>query len=1081
MIRKSKVSNSRRTGLGAGCVLASALSVLVAAPGARAAEGAGHAFVRYADVSQAAIVFTYGGDLWVASRDGSSPRRLTVQAGEERNPRFSPDGRFVAYTLTEEGRRGDVYVIPTEGGAARRITYHSADEVMLDWTVDGRQLMFASDQESERNRYRQLYLVDRDGGLPRKLAPPYGENAALTPDGRSLYFTTSPDFQEEAWKRYRGGRAPDIWRMDLATREAVRIAQDDAPDSAPMLRGDTLYFLSERGPEQRSNIFAWREGEQPRQVTHFTDDDVRFPAIGGDAIVFNLAGRLTLLDLQTEKTEAVPLDIRQEDPRLRAETRSVGAETSAMALSANGKVAAFEAHGDVFTLDLENGVASNQSRTPGVAERNPSFAGAGGELLFTSDASGEYALMARGLSGGDPRVLVPAAKGFLNSAISSPDGAWAVFTDDAMRLRIVNLKTRQERLVDTMRWRDPESPDFARTAASWSPDGRYLAYGRDLDNRNSAVVIYDTRTGEHRQLTSGLFSDFSPRFSSDGRYIFALSHRRLDPTQGDIDSTWTYAGSATLTVIPLARDSAVPGGEGWKPPAAAAANFAETWDLAGAEKRLVILTAPDGDLSQLEQAGERLLYLRRTSEGADLVGFNLATLAETKVLANVSDYVVAANGVLLARRRDAVIRAAAADGGAEKVVDLKDLRATIAPLEENRQVVREAWRIERDRFYDPGMHGRDWDGVLTRYLAMADNALTREDITFVVREMVAELGAGHTGAYPASRESMNRRADDVGLLGVDFVRRGDHYAIGRILAPGGLASDIRSPLAGAGVDVREGDYLLAVNGEPVSVGQAPWAAFQGLADKVVELTVNDRPTPDGARRVRVKTLRSEALLREMAWVEANRRYVQEVSGGRLGYVYVRDTARSGQDTLVLQYKAQHHLDGLVIDARFNAGGALGDRLVELLNRPPLVYFNRRVGGDYPLPEQAFAGPKAFLTNGWSYSGGDGFPLLFKAAKIGPVIGTRTAGGLIGPNGYFQLMNGVVVSAAPQRVYSSDGVWPNGNNGVTPDIEVLNNPGALAQGRDEQLDTAITYLKTRLTAPRKQPPKVEFTRIEGQGQ
>lgn len=1050
--------------------------------GAAAAQdvpAAAYSFVRYADVSQTSLVFTYAGDLWISTRDGSQPRRLTVQAGEKRNPRFSPDGRFVAYTLTEEGRRGDIYVIPTEGGSSRRITYHSADEVMLDWTADGRQILFASDEESERNRYHQLYLVDREGGLPRKLPPPYAESAALSSDGATLFFTTSPDFQEEAWKRYRGGRAPDIWRMDLKTRDAVQIAPNDAPDSMPMLDGDTLYFLSERGPDQRSNIFAWRQGEEPRQITHFTDADIRFPAIGGGAIVFNVGGRLELLDLKTEKVAGVPLNIRQEDLRSAVEQKSVGSEATAMAISDDGKSAAFEAHGDIFTLDMANGVAANMTRTPGAAERTPSFV-AGGGLLYVSDASGEYALMQRAPSVDEASVVIPGAHGLINSAIAAPGGGWAVFTDDQMRLRIVNLRSREVRVVDTMRWRDPESPDFSRTAAAWSPDGRFLAYARDLPNRNTAIVIYDTMTSEHHQITTGIYSDAAPHFSADGNYLFTLSCRRLNPTDGDIDSTWTYAGSVALAAIPLTRAAAAPGGEGWKPAAAAKASYWDDWDLAGAEGRIVLLDARAGNLSQLELAGNKLLYLRHSGDAAELDSFDLASLKEAKVLGDVSDFVAGGDGAVLARR-DGDVVLANLEGGPEKVLDLKGLQATVVPAAENRQVLREAWRLARDRFYDPGMHGRDWDAILTRYLVMAENAVTREDITFVIREMVAELGAGHTGAYPAPRGVSNRRADDVGLLGADFAVRDGHYMFTRILRPGGLASDVRSPLAGPGVNVREGDYLLAVNGAPVGVDLAPWAPFQGLADKTVELTVNDKPTLTGARKVRVKTLKSEAALREFDWVERNRRYVRDASGGRIGYAYVRDTSRGGQDQLVLQYKAQHDLDGMIVDARFNSGGALGDRLVELLNRPPLVYFNRRYGGDYSLPEQAFAGAKAFLTNGWSYSGGDGFPLLFKAAKVGPVIGTRTTGALIGPNGYFQLMNGVIVSIAPMRVYSADGVWPNGNNGVAPDIEVMNNPGVLAQGHDQQLDAAIQYLKARLPQGRPHAPPVEFTRAAGQGQ
>lgn len=1053
-------------------VAAAAGVVLGSGPGAAAQTAP---FVRHADVTRQLLVFGHADDLWVADRAGGAARRLTSGPGEKRNPRISPDGRFVAYTATPLGGRGDVYVVPIAGGAARRVTFHPADELVLDWTSDSRRILFASEATSERNRYRQLWLVDRDGGLPERLAPPYGETAALAPDGRTVWFTTTPDFQDESWKRYRGGRAPDLWRMDLASRNAERVAADDAPDSTPMLHGEAVYFLSERGPDQRSNIFVWTAAAGVRQVTHFTDADVRFPAIGDDAIVFSLEGRLQVLDLTTGMVSAPDLRPGGQDAREEVGRRAVGREVGAMAISPDARSAALEARGEVFLLDLKDGVVRNLTRTPGVAERSPVFAPDGRRLFVVSDVSGEYALQAIGTADGRSTAVSAPSPAFINTAVISPDGRWAAYVDDAMGLQLTDVASGRTHRVEGYRWLDPESPDSTRAAVSWSPDSRWLAYGRELPNRNTALVLFDTTTGQSRQLTSGFYSDFSPQFSADGRYLYCLSFRRLKAVDGDIDSTWTYAGTTTLSVLPLAAEAARPGDPAWGEKASGKPLGAEGWDLAGTEARLADLGAPNGSLSQLTRVGDQLVYLRRVDGRTDLMTFDPAARKETKRLEKVDDFVAAPAGVLLVRRGQDLVRADLGRVG-EQPVDLTDLRADIVPAHENRQVVREAWRIARNRFYDPGLHGVDWDAVLQRHLAMAEAAVSHEDITFVVRDMMAELGAGHTGAYPMSRGAIGQRADDVGLLGADFALEQDHYVFRRILAPGVRTSEAHSPLIDAGV--REGEYLLAVNGEPLRPAVSPFAAFQGLAERTVELTVNGRPSLEGARRVRVRTLRSEALLRELDWAERNRRHVERASGGRLGYIYVRDTAQIGRDQLQLQYKAQHHLAGLIIDARFNSGGALGDRLVELLDRPPLVYFHRRHGGDYPLPEQAFAGPKAFLTNGWSYSGGDGFPLLFKAARAGPVIGTRTWGGLIGPNGYFQLINGVVISVPPQRVYAPDGTWPNGNNGVTPDIEVLNDPGRLAHGEDQQLDRAVAYLLEQLSVrpdPTPKTPRIEFER------
>ena len=571
-----------------------------------------------------------------------------------------------------------------------------------------------------------------------------------------------------------------------------------------------------------------------------------------------------------------------------------------------------------------------------------------------------------------------------------------------------------------------------------------------------------------RAVTSGFYSDTEVVVSADGRYLFALSQRRLAPTNGDVDTTWTYAASASISVMPLATGAPLPGQPGWGEEGTLGQ---EAPDWSNAEARLGFLDAPAGDLSRLVALPNQLLYLRRANGKANLVAFDLASQRERVLAEDIQDFDASSSGSILVRRRDK-FQIVSLEGGEPREIALRGLAMEVDPRAEGREAVRQAWRAQRDRFYDAGLHGLDWDGILDRALAAADRTRTAEDISFIVADMLGELEAGHVYVSVGPRNAQ-RDPGNFGFLGADLELRGDHYVVRRILTPGVRAAEIRSPLADAGV--REGEYLLSVNGRALDAEREPIAAFEGLAGQYVELLVNTRPNADGARRVRVRLMSDERMLRELDWVEANRRYVDRASNGRIGYIYVRDTSESGQTQLMLQYKAQVDRDALIIDERFNAGGALGDRLVELLNRPTLASFRQRYGPDYSLPELAHDGPMAMLINGWSLSGGDGFPLLFQSARRGPLIGTQTWGAYVGPTGVVQLVNGVQISAPPQRVFTNDGAWAGlwgdgrAQHGARPDIEVINNPGVLASGRDQQLDAAVAYLQTALNQQRPSPP------------
>lgn len=1005
--------------------------------------------MRYPDISGKQIGFIYADRLWVADDDGSNARTIAVPGSELSRVSFSPDGKSIALTAKVDGN-ADVYIVPTDGSAAaRRVTHHPAADLVVGWRPDGNAVLFASTMSSPRATYDQLHTIAVTGGLPERLPLPYGETASYTADGGALLFTYQRDFQEEAWKRYYGGRAPDIWRFDFATGATQKLTTHPASDSMPMVVGGQTYFLSERDAVGRSNI--WRLGEKgaaDTAVTTYADTDVRRPASDGSRIIYEANGRLAIFDPATGGTAPISVRIDRAAVATPPKAIAVGDRITSAALAPEGVLV--EARGDIFAYSGKS--ARNLSATSGQAERFPR-ANARGDIAYVGDADGEYGLYVRSANDGSARKVADFGPGLRYNPFWSPDGARIAIFDHEQVLWVVDVASGNKTRVDQGKW--GYHPEMVDATASWSPDGRWLAYARGLDNRNNAVFVFDTSTGERHQLTSGAYNDFAPMFEASGHFLLLLSHRKFDPTRGDaaFDATWTYTNGTVASVIPLRAGTASPGTR------LPAALKEVAIDFAGAENRLKILPPKAGRLAAIRPVAGGYVLLRQDEAGANqLERHDYGKDAPRVLQAEKSLSLADANDLQILTRADTQLYLVDAAKGRPAKLDGAKLVATVDPAAEAQQMFNDTWRYGRDFYYDPGNHGTDWTQVRARFAPLVPFVTNDDDLTFIVREMMGELNGGHVYAS-ATAPRPRGDARNVGLLGADFALENGQYRIAKIYRTGARAFEIRSPLDDAALDVREGDTLLAINGKPLSDSPDPWAALAGLADQEVDLTIARAGAAE--RTVTVKTLASERKLRELAWVEDNRRKVDAASNGRIGYIYVPNTGGEGQNELMIQYRSQVDKDALVIDERFNTGGALGDRMVELLNRPPLVYFRARNSTDYPLPELAHRGPKAMIANGWSYSGGDGFPLLFKTAKVGPLIGTRTWGGLIGPGLSLPLINGGFISPAPQRVYTTNGEWAEGNEGVKPDIEVDNDPGLLARGTDQQLDATVNLLLGRL--------------------
>jgi tricorn protease len=1077
---------------------------------------------RYPAVSTKDIAFVYAGDIWVVPKGGGTATRLSSPRGEEMFPRFSPDGASIAFTGNYDGNQ-DIYVVPTGGGLPKRVTYHGAPDRVLGWYPDGKQILFATSRTSEKDRFNKLYRIAADGGLAEPLPIPYGEFGAISPDGKTLAFTTiSVDFR--TWKRYRGGMNPDIWLFDLEKLTAKNLTKNDADDSQPMWHGSTLYFLSDRDEHKRWNIWACDvKKEKFRQVTNYKDYDVRFPGIGPDEIVFENGGRLYLLDLTTEKSRPVNIKVVTDRATLKPRAENVSSLIQNANISPTGKRAIFEARGDIFSVPAEHGIVRNLTRSSGVAERYPAWSPDGKLIAYWSDRSGEYELTVRPSDGtGAETNLTKLGPGYRYQPQWSPDSKKIAFIDKAMKLQVYDLETKQTSDIGQQLWMYHGA--LINFTVGWSADSRWLAYEKDLDNRNTAIALYDSKEKKLTQVTSGFYNDESPVFDPDGKYLYYRSSRSFEPIYSDLDNTWVYPNSQQLVAVPLRKDMASPlaprndeepkekdkkddkkkdedkdakksDEADKKDEAKEEKKDGETdkadkkdekksdkakddkpkpveIDLADFESRAVLLPPKAGNYANLAAISGKLLYRRMPRAGGGdeksaIVFYDLEKREEKTVVDDAGGFDLSADRKKLLVRKGSnyYIIEPKESQKLDKALATSGFEATVDPVAEWKQIFTDAWRIERDLFYDPGLHGVDWNTMRERYGRLLDDAVTRWDVNYVIGELIGELNASHTYRSGGDTESSPTRG--VGYLGCDFALENGAFRIRKIIEAAPWDAEARSPLRQPGVtNVHEGDYLMAVNGEPLDTSLEPYASFQGLADKPVMLTVNDKPSTEGAREQLVQTLGSESRLRHLAWINANRERVDKATDGQVGYVYVPDTGRGGQNELVRQYRAQFTKAGLIIDERFNSGGQIPDRFVEMLGRKTVNYWGVRDGKDWSWPPTAHDGAMAMLVNGWSGSGGDCFPYYFKKAGLGPLVGQRTWGGLIGITGAPPLVDGGGVTAPTFGIYDTKGNWIIEGYGVDPDIEVVDDPGLMAKGGDPQLERAIAEVLKTL---KKNPP------------
>ena len=1103
------------------CVLfALVLTTLTAAQ-----SGAPTRLLRYPAISKDAIAFVYAGDIWIVDSAGGTARPLTSHDGQELFPRFSPDGQSIAFTGQYDGRR-QVYVMPVSGGTPRQLTFYNdvgaiplrggVDNQVLGWTPDGRNVLFNAHRTPYNDRNSRPYVIPAAGGMEQPLPMREGAGGWLSPDGTRYSYT--PVMREfRTWKRYKGGRAQDIWIYDLKGNTAEQITNYEGTDNQPVWIGDTIYFTSDRGANQKLNLWAYDvRTRQSRQVTSHDRYDVLWPSGGPGGVVYENGGRIFRFDPASGRSTEVPIRIAGDLRRTVPHVKTVKSEIQSMNLSPTARRALIEAHGEVFTAPAREGEIRNLTGTPGIRETGPSWSPDGQWVAYLSDRSGEYEIYVRPSDGsGEERRVTHDGDTWRFAPVWSPDSRRLMFGDKRQRLRIADVSTGKTIDVDKGSYTD-------LTSYSWSPDSRWVAYVKEAPaTKLTAIWVYSLEEGRPHQLTSGNAADLEPVFDPKGRYLYFLSNRDFNLTFSGYEFNYLYTDSVRAYVGLLAKDGpglllprsdeeprresealrgpsppgqkpAIPPArpqperrEPESPPAAAApreqpspaaagpdasapATVRVSIDIDGFEQRVRAIPGPPADHRSLAATDRAVLYLLGQNERTRLAIYDLEDRKESTILTGIDGYVLAQDGkkVLFSKGSDYGIADVKADQKtSDGLLALDRLTVRVDPRAEWRQQFTDAWRILRDWFYDPGMNGVNWTDIREQYAELVPFVADRADLDYLFSEVAGELGAGHVYVEAAPGSAMRRV--EGGLLGADIQPDAGAFRIAKIYAGENWHEGFRSPLTEPGVHVKPGDYILAVDGVPTKGVDNFYRLLDAKADRTVTLLVNSSPSAAGAREERVRPIRSEQNLRYLDWVEANRRHVTEKSGGRIGYIHLPNTAAEGNRELFKWFYPQAGKDALIFDVRYNGGGFIPDRMLELAARPVLNFWARRGLEPTPTPAFANAGPKVALINGQAGSGGDAFPYYFRKAGLGPLIGTRTWGGLIGLSGSPPLLDGGTITAPTFRFLGTDGKWEVEGIGVAPDIEVVDRPDLVAKGIDPTLDKGIDVLMQQLA---KTPPK-----------
>jgi tricorn protease len=1030
--------------------------ILLAAQSHLGAQGT--RLLRQPNLGSTQLAFAYGGDIWVVDKNGGEARRITSTAAVESDPHFSPDNRWIAFTSNRCGV-AEVYVVPVEGGIPIRLTWYPAPSSVRGWTPDGKNVIYTSPRETAPANYARLWSVPATGGPSTLLPAPWGFDACLSPDGRKIVLDRVGRWDSE-WRHYRGGQNTALQILDLGSLAEQSLPNDRTMDLHPVWMGDNIYFLSDR--DFIMNVWAYHTGNAAvKQITQFAKGDIKWLSGNGKELAFEQGGYLYLLDPATGKSKQIEVSVHGDFPWAEPHWENVGPRVTNASLSPSGKRIILEARGEIFTVPVENGNPRNLTNSSDAADRQPLWSPDGRQIAWFSDKDGAYALYLTDQEGkAAPRKISIGESRLGWEPVWSPDSKYIAFADNAVRIKVVELATGRITNADV----GNSNIERGNMSLSWSPDSKWLVYSKTAPNHFRRINVWSLSTGKAVALSDPMADAKEPAWDRDGRHLYFLASTDIALGSGWANTSSIQAKPSFGAYVAVLRANdptpfALKSDEepdttrkkDVKKDSAGAAAVLIDWDHL--DQRTVALPIPVGEYDRMVSGPKGSVFI---GAGQTLSKFTLEGRKLDEFAKGVAAVDVSANGEKILLRAGGtwkVVPTAKPPSPTDGVVAFT-IRMELNRLEEWKQIYTEAWRYERDYFYDPNHHGRDWQEVWDYYSPQIPFIRHRADLTYLLDQLGGELSVGHSfvngGDFPALDTSRT------GVLGADLVAKQGRWQIRRIYTAESWNPGLAAPLAQPGLKVIEGDYIIAVDGRELTTGKDPYELLDGKAGEQTVLTINHQPSPEGAWTIRVEPALNENALRQRGWVEDNRRKVDELSHGKLAYIWVPNTGGPGFVSFNRYYFAQQDKEGAVIDERFNGGGLLDDYMVDLMVRRLRAAITNEVPGGkaYRLPA-GILGPKVLLINELAGSGGDFFPWAFRHQKVGPLIGTRTWGGLVKSSVHYLLVDGGSLTAPDNAIFDPEQhKWVAENEGVPPDVEQKTDAVSLSKGIDPQLARAV---------------------------